>query len=314
MSIEIRRYESTADRNVAFQLWNAAFGETWPLYSEGFYAQIDSQAGHHVVAVSDGTVCGFIAVSRDGQERGSIFAILVHPDHQGTGIEGKLLAAATEHLQHLGATKLRFGGGQSYFWPGVPTDQPQVLQLLQQHGWQPGGQIADMVGDVDSSTVPTEIADRIAGSGAQLRLASAGDSPAILAFEEQHFPQWLATASTYVTQSDFADILLAKLDGEIVGTTFLTPPGDSAILWRRMLGDDCAAYGAVGVGEAVRGRYIGYALAVRAAEILQERGAKRFFLGWVFSTDWYARLGYQVWKTYHQVSTELTTGRDSSRP
>jgi N-acetylglutamate synthase-like GNAT family acetyltransferase len=147
----------------------------------------------------------------------------------------------------------------------------------------------------------------VARSGATLRLARASDGPAILQFEERHFPQWLGTASWYAKQEDFANILLAELDGEIVGTNFLTPPRDPDFLWRRMLGDDCAAYGAVGVSEAVRGRYIGYALAVRAAEILKERGATRIFLGWVFSTEWYGRLGFQAWRTYQQLDRDLLT-------
>jgi len=163
------------------------------------------------------------------------------------------------------------------------------------------------------SHVPEEITARIANSGAHLRLATAQDGPAILAFEEQHFPQWLPTAARAVGQEDFANMLLAELDGTIVGTNFLTSPGGPDILWRRMLGEDSAAYGAVGVSEAARGRYIGYALAVQAAEILRERGAKRIFLGWVFSTEWYGRLGFRVWKTYQQMDKHLLPRSDDGK-
>src|SRR5262249_31147882 len=127
---------------------------------------------------------------------------------------------------------------------------------------------------------------------------------AILAFEEKHFPEWRLTASMKVDRQDFANILLAELHGEVVGTNFLSPPGDPGVLWARALGEDCGAYGAIGVREALRGRFIGYALAVRAAEILQARGARKIFLGWVFSTEWYGRLGFQTWKTYQEM-TEL---------
>jgi ribosomal protein S18 acetylase RimI-like enzyme len=286
MSTQIRPYDPAIDKAAAFRLWEAALGDTWPLFPEGFYATIDPQAEHHLVVETEGQLVGFLAVSRDSQESGSILAILVHPDHQRESIESKLLKAATEHLGNLGVTRVRFGGGHSYFWPGVPTDQPQVIGVLQQHAWQAGGQISDMVGELSSSRVPEETTARIARSGAHLRLAAPGDVPEILGFEEQHFPQWLPTAARAVGQGDFANVLLAELDGRIVGTNFLTSPGDPDFLWHRMLGEDSAAYGAIGVSEAARGRYIGYALAVRAAEILQERGAKRIFLGWVFSTEW----------------------------
>jgi N-acetylglutamate synthase-like GNAT family acetyltransferase len=109
-----------------------------------------------------------------------------------------------------------------------------------------------------------------------------------------------------VEREDFANIVLAERDGALVGSNFLTPPGDPNVLWVRTLGEDCAAYGALGVSRALRGRYIGYALAVRAAEILKARGAKKIFLGWVFSTEWYGRLGYRPWKTYQQMHADLS--------
>jgi N-acetylglutamate synthase-like GNAT family acetyltransferase len=305
MSTAIRPYDPTADRATLFQLWEAAYGDTWPLYQEGFYATIDPQAEHHLVAVSDGNLLGALAASRDSQEIGSIFAIVVRPEHRGQGIENALLATATQHLRRLGVSTLRFGCGQSYFWPGVPPDQPHILQLLEQHGWQAGGQITDVIGDGAMSRVPREIIDRIARTGAHLRLAAPADGPAILRFEAQHFPQWRSIAASRIAHRDFATILLAELDGEIVGTDFLTPPGDPHFRWARILGKGCAEFGALGVSEAVRGRYIGYALAVKAAEILKEHGAETIFLGWVFSTDWYGRLGYRAWMTYRQIEKDL---------
>jgi N-acetylglutamate synthase-like GNAT family acetyltransferase len=306
MSFQIRPYEPTSDREAVFQLWQAALGDVWPLYPVAFYDKIDPPAAHHLVADSQGKLSGLAAQSWDGRDRGHIFALVVHPDHRGEGLENMLLAAATEHFRNLGVKELRFGGGQSYFWPGVPADQPYIRQLLEQNGWKEGGQLTDMVSDVANSQVPVDIIDRIAHSSANLRLATPEDGPAILAFEEEHFPEWRLTASMMVAHKDFANTLLAELDGTVVGTNFLTSPRDPTFLWGRALGANCAAYGAIGVSKAVRGRYIGYALALGAAEILKARGAKKIFLGWVFSTEWYGRLGFQAWKTYHEMSAELS--------
>lgn len=304
MITQVRPYAPTTDRDAVFHLWEATCGATWPLFPADFYAMIDPHAEQHLVAADGGKLLGCIALSRDGPAHGSIIALLVHPDHKGDGIESTLLEAASERFRRRGVAHLRFGGGHSYFWPGVPTDHPQVVELLEQHGWHIGGQISDMEGDPATAHVPAEITARIVRSGAHLRLATAQDGPAILEFEQRHFPQWLPIAVHRVGQRDCTNILLAELDGAIVGATFLTSAGAHGLLWRRMLGEDCAAYGALGVSAAVRGRYIGYALAVRAAEILQARGAKRIYLGWVFSTEWYGRLGFQVWKTYHQMGKQ----------
>jgi ribosomal protein S18 acetylase RimI-like enzyme len=308
MSTQIRPYEPISDREPLFELWEAAFGEAWPLYPEAFYATIDSPAAHHLLAESDGTLAGLAAASWDGQHRASIIAFAVRPEHRVNGIERMLLEAATQHFRALGVTHIRFGGGQSYFWPGIPADQPHIVHLLEQNGWQAGAQIADMVADIESSRVPEVLRERIAHSGAFLRIATAEDGPSILAFEQEHFPEWQLTAAMRVEHRDFANILLAEVDGMLVGTNFLTPPGDRSFLWARMLSEDCAAYGAIGVNEAFRGRYIGYALATRAAEILKARGARKIFLGWVFSTGWYGRLGFHAWKTYQEMHAELAQG------
>src|SRR5215469_16725815 len=131
MSTQIRAYEPILDREPVFQLWEAAFGETWPVYPAAFYATIDSPAAHHLVAESSGALAGLAAATWDGQHRANIIALAVRPERQGEGIEGMLLEAATQHFRALGVTWLRYGGGQSYFWPGVPTDQPHIVQLLE---------------------------------------------------------------------------------------------------------------------------------------------------------------------------------------
>lgn len=113
----------------------------------------------------------------------------------------------------------------------------------------------------------------------------------------------------YVEAKKFSNILLAFVDGTLVGTNFLTSPRDkdfgSSSVWQKILGRDTSAYGCLGVREDFRGCYIGYALAVRADDILRARGARTNYLAWVFSSEWYGRLGYRVWREYQEMSTTL---------
>jgi hypothetical protein len=36
-------------------------------------------------------------------------------------------------------------------------------------------------------------------------------------------------------------------------------------------------------------------------------------LGWVFSTEWYGRLGFRVWKTYQQMDKQFSPKSNPSK-
>ena len=290
-------------------LWDQAIGKLWPLHPEGFFSKIDKRSEHHLAAESGGQLAGFIAVSQGEESIGSIFVILVRPDLQGQGVGGRLLEGAMENLREAGVREVKFGQGGPYFWPGVPLNLPGAVRFFEKRGWEKGVITKDMTADLDKVQVPPDIRSRLEGCGARLRLATSKDAHSILEFEKKHFPDWYEVARERVKNGDFASILLASVEGQLVGTNFLTFPDGphyrAALIWQRLLGGDTGAYGCLGVSEEMRGRYIGYALAIKADQLLRARGSKKNFLGWVFSVEWYERLGYRVWRDYQEMSAKL---------
>lgn len=64
------------------------------------------------------------------------------------------------------------------------------------------------------------------------------------------------------------------------------------------LGKSVGAIGCVGVAANMQGQGIGIALVARATELLIERGVEICSIDWVVLTDFYAKLGYTVWRGY----------------
>jgi beta-N-acetylhexosaminidase len=140
--------------------------------------------------------------------------------------------------------------------------------------------------------------------------ASASESAAILAFEEQHFPGWLPYYQHTLSRQGTAEVIVAREGSQgIVGTVLVVDPRAAGwreeIRWLSLLGDETGGVGVLGVAEPMRGQGIGLALAARVTELLRERGLRSSYIGWTWLVDWYGKLGYQIWQSYHMSWREV---------
>ena len=87
-----------------------------------------------VVAVEDGTICGFVTTGlcRDADEPGTgeVLALYVDPSRWGSGVGARLLAEARERLGQLGFTR-------ALLWVLVGNDRAQRFYRID--GWWPDG-------------------------------------------------------------------------------------------------------------------------------------------------------------------------------
>lgn len=68
--------------------------------------------------------------------------------------------------------------------------------------------------------------------------------------------------------------------------------------WPPLCGPKTGLIGCVGVDAAHRGKGIGLALLCHAILDLRERGVEGVFVDWTSKVEWYARLGFRVWREY----------------
>lgn len=97
-------------------------------------------------------------------------------------------------------------------------------------------------------------------------------------------------------------VLVARADGQIVGTCTVEGPAEYDFLWRGLIRGAVGAFGCVGVDPAARSRGIGLAMVARACELLSARGAEVCYCAYTYLEDWYAQLGFTCWRRYTMAS------------
>lgn len=294
---ELRPYRAE-DEPAVLALWARTLPR-WPVSAEAFRSK--ATGAEQLVMVAGGALAGYISVAR-AETRAQLTAILVDPECRRAGLGSELLAQARRNLGG-GVKSLSAGSGAgSYFWPGVPADAPDGWAFLHVHGFEPTGQMADLLADVARFRPPEWVLSR-AGGAVRFELAARSDAAQVIALQERHFPDWTAFYEHQLTLP--GTVLVARADGQIVGTCTVEGPAEYDFLWRALVRGAVGAFGCVGVDPAARQRGIGLAMVARACELLSARGAEACYCAYTYLEDWYAQLGFTRWRGYTMASALL---------
>ena len=291
---QLRPYRAEDEPGV-LALWARALPR-WPVSAEAFRSK--ATGAEQLVMVAGGALAGYISVTR-AQTRAQLTAILVDPACRREGLGSELLAHARRNLGG-GVKCLSAGSGAGpYFWPGVPEDAPDGWAFLHAHGFEPTGEMADLIADIARFRPPGSILSR-AGGGVRFELAADGDAAQVIALQERHFPDWTAFYEHQLTLP--GTVLVARADGKIVGTCTVEGPAEYDFLWRELVRGAVGAFGCVGVDPGARRHGIGLAMVARACELLSARGAEVCYCAYTYLEDWYAQLGFTRWRGYTMAS------------
>lgn len=318
MSIAIVLYDKGRDGKAVFQLWQTTLGQLWPL-DESRLQQVLADGGTHFVAreakegEEDGRVVGFVA-THVHKQTGHISILLVVPDKQRQGIGTALHDTALAHFRQRGAMRVQLGGGPSRFFPGVPENLPNALPFFRAQGWSFEGEAYyvayDLTQDLHFYVTPPYIWQRMTQQRIHFETITQARAAELLAFEAREFPNWLEAFQRVLSLGDYDDLLVGRDErSHIVASLIMYTPQSNQerfdVLWQAIFGERVGAIGCVGVAEQEQGRGIGIALVARATELLTERGVEHCSIDWVVLTDFYAKLGYHIWRGYHMCQREL---------
>jgi ribosomal protein S18 acetylase RimI-like enzyme len=267
--------------------------------AEAFRAR--ASGAEQLVMVANGALVGYTSVSR-AKTRAQLTAILVDPAYRRTGLASELLAQARRNLGGDVRSLSAGSGAGRYFWPGVPEDAPDGWAFLHAHGFEPTGEVADLLADVARFRAPEWVLSR-AGDAVRFELAAEGDASDVVALQARHFPDWKTAYEHQLTLP--GTVLVARAGGQIVATCTVEGPAEHDFLWRALVPGAVGAFGCVGVDPAARRRGIGLAMVARACEILSARGAEVCYCAYTHLEDWYAQLGFTRWRGYTTASAML---------
>jgi len=282
-----RPLDPERDRAALLQLWEVTVGAVWPA---------------HVDTILSATPLGYVFETPEGlvgaiafDETGAISYVIVDPSWRRQGIGRALHDAAVRHFPTPPQWHL---GGQRSIWPGAPTNLPDGEPFFTRLGWAMGHTVVDMSMKTAALRIEPEIPARAAAAGVRFEHASAGDADEVIAYESREHSVWVPYFSARFP-ADASTVLVARdRTDAVVGALLIDLPPRYRARWSRILGEDAAEIGCVGVAAAVNQQGIGTALVAEATKIVREAGAPVAFLAWTSRITFYARLGYTVWREY----------------
>ena len=284
----VKRFEGS-DYEGVLKLWNNSLGDIWPIKKEQIESRINS--GYNLVVEIREAMIGFINCQHN-DKKGQVTLLMIDKNYQRQGLGTRLLTEAIKQLKDWGVEEFSIGSGVgTYFWPGVPANLPVAINFFKKHGVVFDETNLDMVTNLKDFKVPDEVMKRVSGLNLSFEVIKKEGKREVVNFEKVNFPNW----TKYFQTVNFTNEFVAKLDGEIVGSVILF--GKDEFVWSELF-NNAGGIGALGVAEKHRNKGIGLALAAKAIEELKARGVEDCYLGWTCLEDWYAKLGFKVWRKY----------------
>src|SRR5207247_2356317 len=189
---QLRPYRAE-DEPAVLALWARAL-QRWPVTAEGFRSR--TAGTEQLVMVVGGALVGYISVAR-AETRAQLTAILVDPACRRAGLGSELLAEARRNVGG-GVNSWSAGSGAGPdFWPGVPEDAPDGWAFLHAHGFEPTGEMADLIADIARFPAPERVFSP-AGGGVRFGLAPEGDVAQFILLPARLFPNWTAVCAAYL--------------------------------------------------------------------------------------------------------------------
>jgi ribosomal protein S18 acetylase RimI-like enzyme len=286
-----RPIDPARDRAALFDLWELTLGAQWPVHADALMAATP-------LGFAFETADRFIgAIAFD--DTGAISYVIVDPGWRRQGIGRALHDAAVAHLGSSGAQwKL---GGQRSIWPGVPTNLPEAAAFFTELGWVFGHTTVDMTMPTKGFAIDPKWIARTTAAGTRFGFATKKDAHDVIAYESLEHPAWVPYFRSRFPDEPGSVLVARDRAGAVVGALLIDMPPLHRPRWSRLLGEDAAEIGCVGVSASVNGQGIGTALVAQATEFVQQAGAPTAYLAWTSRTSFYGRLGYAVWREYRSA-------------
>lgn len=206
------------------------------------------------------------------------------------------LAAVIDQARAQGYKKLSFGADPFHLWPGVPKEYSELIRLLEDHGFEMGGEAFDLSADLGQIALPS--VDLPSG----YRIAMLDEPSQLLDFLSTEFPgRWHYDTANRLKQETYGLVLLWRGD-RVVGFSHIFDETSAdlggSVFWRAAMGRHWGGLGPIGIGKSERGKGLGMALLIGALRVLQSHGARQCVIDWTDLANFYGKLGFKPWRTY----------------
>jgi len=234
------------------------------------------------------------------EETGWIPVIFVAPERQRQGIGGALLDRALQYFRERRRRKIfvcgNTGSAPGYFFPGVDKDAyAGALAFFQRRGFvvdhEPIAMSRSLL-DFDCEAFRAEAWSEGTNEGVSVEPLRLETLQPFLVFLKEEFPgDWNAVARAKIRSGDFSTVLIARLDGRVVG--FCQWDGEH--------------FGPFGVSAAVRGKKLGAKLFVEACRRIKAADGRSCWFNWADedAARFYRRFGFEATRRFAILRLDL---------
>lgn len=310
-------HEKWADSLV--DLWNEEYARSFPMRNILFKQNSITDRNIHwessFVAVSEnGDPIGFI-ISKVWKEemdlfknRGWINSLVVKKDYRLKGLGTELFRSAEKKLMEAGIKTVFLGRDPWHYFPGIPDEDEGAKRWAVKQGFVSKGKDFDMYRHIPDG----EATDHPALEGYEFMTLRQEEQEQLLEFLHASFPgRWEYETVEYFKRGGMGrEFVVAKKNNKIVGFCRVndsqSPFIAQNVYWAPLFSDhELGGIGPLGIDSKERKKGLGLEIVKAGIRTLQERGNQSIVIDWTGITDFYKKLGFDIWKSYEAYSKQL---------
>lgn len=294
--------------------WMQTIGDEFPM-SEALFQQntlldemLDSENSFAVVN-EQAEIEGIIAtkVNPDNITIAWLHFLMVGQEARGKGIGTKMLTMVEENLRQKGVKKLFLGRDMQHYFPGIPIEDQRTNAWFTAKGFERFETEYDLIHTYDE-TSETSLPQT---ENIHYGFLEKAELNTLLVFMEKEFPgRWTEELQAYIKAGgDGREFVVAKKEGKIIGFCRINDKQSVIIApnmyWHALVQGEPGGIGPLGIASSERGHGYGLAIVEAGIAMLRERAIETIMIDWTGLVDFYGKLGYQPWKTYHAYRKNL---------
>jgi GNAT superfamily N-acetyltransferase len=305
------------------KLWNDELGNHYPMREELF--QQNSFDDHNVwfpasfIAMDEekNKIIGFV-ISKIWQETlegvslgegvGWIQSMLVDSSCRNHGVGSTLLQKAEGAFKKKGVQKVLLGRDPGHYFPGIPQEYPEVQEWFTNRGYSYSKTVYDLISNPNKLHEEEWLPQF---EDVTFRLLDQDEGDKFIHFLHLSFPgRWEYEAIHYFQRGGTGrEFVVLEKGDRFVGFCRLndskSPLIAQNVYWAPLFNSELGGIGPLGIDRKFRKRGYGLAIVQAAIYFLQQRGIKDIVIDWTELVDFYAKLGFDVWKSYGQYEKQL---------
>lgn len=291
-----------SDQTAMLALWNrhATFDPmTATLLHEKVWDDTDISPDLTWAAEHRGQLIGFIigiVRRRETVSVGYIKLLVVHAAYRRQGLGSQLLHTTERALQQAGADAIRVcESAPNYLTPGLDQRYTAAKSFFEARGYQQIDTVYNLTADLTQNDFTAgESEAHLAAQGITVRRTNAGDTQALLAVVQRHWPVWRAEVTQALNNQPIS-LHLALRQGQILGFSAYDN-NNFGTGW----------FGPMGTVPSAEGQGLGRVLLWRCLRDQKAQGHATDIIPWVGPIDFYRRYaGAEITRVFDRYEKQI---------